>query len=119
MPGTVLVVDDDPLFRSLARRTLDGYGLVVVGEADSIATAKAAAHELRPDAMLVDIGLPDGDGITLATDLRALPWCPRIVLTSTDADAATDDDVRASGAVAFVPKVDLPNAGLERLLAPP
>jgi hypothetical protein len=41
-----------------------------------------------------------------------------VVLTSTDPDAASPDDVRASGAGAFVPKDELPNAPLERLLAP-
>jgi DNA-binding NarL/FixJ family response regulator len=117
MPRRVLVVDDDPVFRSLARRTLSADGLVVVGEADSVATATAAAQELQPEAVLVDVGLPDGDGITLARALTALPWRPVVVLTSTDPDAATAEDVRSSGANAFVPKDDLPNAQLEQLLA--
>jgi hypothetical protein len=38
---------------------------------------------------LVDAELPDGDGITLARELAALPWRPRIVLTSIDRDIAT------------------------------
>ena len=118
MPGAVLVVDDDPVFRSLARRTLIAEGLVVVGEAGNVAEAMAAAHALRPDAVLVDVGLPDGNGIALARELTALPWRPRVVLTSTDPDAASPDDVRTSGAGAFVPKDELPNAPLERLLAP-
>jgi DNA-binding NarL/FixJ family response regulator len=116
IPGTVLLVDDDPVFRSLVRRMLVADGLVVVGEAASVATATAAAQSLRPDAVLVDVGLPDGDGITLARELIALPWRPRIVLTSTDPEAATPDDVRSCGASAFVAKEDLPNALLERLL---
>jgi DNA-binding NarL/FixJ family response regulator len=110
------VVDDDPVFRSLARRTLIADGLVVTGEAESVATARAAAHALRPDALSVDIGLPDGDGIALARELTALPWCPRVVLISSDPDAATADEARASGAGAFVAKNDLPDAPLQRLL---
>ena len=116
MAGAVLVVDDDPIFRSLARRMLLCAGLVVVGEAESVATAIAAAHALRPDAALVDVGLPDGDGISLARELTALPWRPRVVLTSADPWAASDRDIRASGASAFVAKDNLPSAGLERLL---
>jgi DNA-binding NarL/FixJ family response regulator len=116
MSTAVLVVDDDPLFRALARRTLLAEGLLVLGEAESVATAMAAAHALRPDAVLVDVGLPDGDGVALARALTALPWRPRVVLISTDPDAASLDDVRASGAHAFVAKDDLPNAPLERLL---
>jgi DNA-binding NarL/FixJ family response regulator len=116
MPVSVLVVDDDPAFRWLARRMLTAAGLGFAGEANTVATATAAALDLRPDAALVDIGLPDGDGIALARELAALPWRPRIVLTSTDADAASADDVRGSGAEHFVPKSELPTVSLEHLL---
>ena len=116
MPPSVLVVDDDPVFRDLARRVLAAEGLVVVAEAESVETALDAAHALRPDAALIDIGLPDGDGLTLAHQLAALPWRPRILLTSSDPDAASPEDVRCSGADAFVAKHELPNAPLVRLL---
>jgi DNA-binding NarL/FixJ family response regulator len=113
----VLVVDDDPVFRGLARRILTACGLVVVGEASSVEAGIEAAERLRPDAALVDVGLPDGDGITLARELAALPWRPRIVLTSTDADAASAEDIRSSGAERFVPKSELPSVSLQHLLA--
>jgi DNA-binding NarL/FixJ family response regulator len=90
-------------------------GMDVVGEAGSVATALEAAQVLRPDAALVDVGLPDGDGISLARMLTALPWPLRVVLTSSDPQAASDRDLRDSGAGAFVPKDDLPNAPLEQL----
>ncbi|MCW3064435.1 MAG: response regulator receiver protein [Solirubrobacterales bacterium] len=115
--GYVLVVDDDPVFRGLARRVLVAGGLIVVAEVATVAEAIAAAHQLRPSAALVDVGLPDGDGIELACVLVALPWRPRVVLTSTDPDAASAEDVRRSGAGAFVPKDELPSAPLVRLLA--
>ena len=116
MPATVLLVDDDPRFRALARRMLIAAGLGVVGEAGTAAAATAAALDLRPDTMLVDVGLPDKDGIALAGELTALPWRPRVLLTSTDPDAASADDVLRAGANGFVPKADLPNAPLMRLL---
>jgi DNA-binding NarL/FixJ family response regulator len=112
----VLLVDDDAEFRVLARRVLSGTGLSVVGEADTVATALAAAGHLRPDALLVDLGLPDGDGITLARELAALPWRPRVVLTSIDADAASASEIHLSGAAGFAPKDDLPTAGVRLLL---
>jgi DNA-binding NarL/FixJ family response regulator len=115
--GSVLVVDDDPVFRGLACRILAAGGLVVVGEVATVAAAIVAAHELKPHGVLVDVGLPDGDGIMLAGELAALPWGPRVVLTSTDPDAASVEDVRRSGAGAFVPKDELPSAPLKRLLA--
>src|SRR4051794_28281936 len=101
MAARVLIVDDDADFRGLAARIIAAGGQVVVGEADTVASAMSAALQLRPGAALVDVGLPDGDGITLARALSELPWQLRIVLTSTDPDAASPEDVRWSGAGAF------------------
>ena len=116
MAGSVLVVDDDPEFRRLAWRLLAASGLTVVGEADSVAAALAAAARLEPSAILLDVELPDGDGVTLARELSALPWRPRIVLTSIDGDITTSDEARNAGARAFVHKAELPNAPLGELL---
>jgi DNA-binding NarL/FixJ family response regulator len=113
---SVLVVDDDPEFRELARRLLAASGLTVVGEADSVAAALAAAVQLKPSAVLTDVELPDGDGLTLARELAGLPWRPSIVLTSIDADITTTGEARLAGARAFVVKDDLPDAPLAQLL---
>jgi DNA-binding NarL/FixJ family response regulator len=114
---SVLVVDDDADFRELAGRLLVASGLTVVGEADSVAAARTAAVQLKPSAALVDVELPDGDGLALARELAVLPWRPRIVLTSIDADITTTGEARLAGARAFVHKADLPDAPLARLLA--
>src|SRR3954468_17189720 len=119
MTSGVLVVDDDPVFRDLARRMLRTAGLSVLGEAGTVAAARAAIRDLEPSALLVDVGLPDGDGLRLAADVATLPWRPAVLLTSTDPDAVTADDARRAGARAFVAKVDLPSARLDDLLAWP
>jgi DNA-binding NarL/FixJ family response regulator len=116
LEGSVLIVDDDPAFRRLATLVLAAFGLGVIGEAATVTAALAAAARLRPAAVLVDVGLPDGDGISLACELVALPWRPRVLLTSSDASAAGPGDLDRSGAHAFVPKEQLPNAALDRLL---
>lgn len=116
MTRSVLVVDDDPEFRELAGRLLAASGLTVVGEADSVAAALEAAARLEPLAVLLDVELPDGDGITLARELAALPWRPRVVLTSINGDITTDDEVRSAGAHAFMAKAELPDAPLVQLL---
>jgi DNA-binding NarL/FixJ family response regulator len=118
MKGSVLVVDDDPAFRRLAQRILVAFDFAVVGEAGDAAAALSAAGVLRPDAVLVDVGLPGTDGVALARELAALPWRPRVVLTSSNAEAATASEVRSSGAEAFVPKNELPGAPLGELLGP-
>jgi DNA-binding NarL/FixJ family response regulator len=112
---TVLVVDDDPAFRDVARRILSAVGLVVVGEAGTARCAAVAAEQLKPDALLIDVGLPDGDGVALAVELIGLPWHPRVLLTSTDPEAVASVDVAASGALGFLAKQDLPDAPLARL----
>jgi DNA-binding NarL/FixJ family response regulator len=116
MDRTILVVDDDPAFRELAGRFLADLGLQVAAQADSASSAIAMAEATRPDAALVDVDLPDGDGIALAGALAALPWGPRVVLTSVDPDAAAPDEVRRSGAHAFVSKDKLEGSTLLRLL---
>ena len=115
MTATVLVIDDDPEFRKLARRLLVDNGLNVVGEAETVASALAAASRLEPAALLVDVELPDGDGITLTRELVQLPWQPRVILTSIDGDITTTEEARAAGARAFIGKADLPNAPLAQL----
>jgi DNA-binding NarL/FixJ family response regulator len=112
----VLVIDDDPAFRALAVRMLAGMGLAVVGEAGTVADAAEAAGRLRPKSALVDVGLPDGDGVALARDLAALPWRPLVVLTSSDPDATSAAGAQSVGAAAFIPKADLPDGRLRALL---
>jgi len=116
MPCSVLLVDDDASFRELAARTLSSWGHAVVGEAATVAEALVRSAELRPDAMLVDIGLPDGDGFMLAQQLSALPWLPRVVLISSDSEAANGAAALRMGAVGFVPKAELPGPLLRRLI---
>ena len=122
MVGSVLIVDDDPAFRALAKRIVIDSGLSVVAEAGTAAAAVTVADELRPDAILVDVGLPDRDGIDLACDLHARAWRPRVVLISSDPDVAVlvpercDADGIAQ-TLPFVAKAELPNAPLRRLLS--
>jgi DNA-binding NarL/FixJ family response regulator len=117
MPVSVLIVDDDEGFRRLATRLLVLAGFTVAGEAATAAAAAEAAKALRPDAALVDVGLPDGDGRAVAAQLTALSWRPRVVLTSSDPDAVSAADVERCGAAAFVPKEELPDGASRHLAA--
>jgi CheY-like chemotaxis protein len=117
MERSILVVDDDPAFRELAQRILAAEGWTVVAQADSAAGALSAARAMEPKAALVDVDLPDRDGVALAGELSGLPWRPRVLLTSVDPDAAGADELRRSGAIAFLHKADLANGSLRRLLS--
>jgi DNA-binding NarL/FixJ family response regulator len=113
----VLIVDDHARFRALARRTLQADGYDVVGEAPDGAGALAAVAELRPDLVLVDVGLPDVSGLDLARTLRDGGDGPNVVLVSTR-DAEDYAQLAAShGALGFVPKAELSGDALRALLA--
>jgi CheY-like chemotaxis protein len=114
---SVLVIDDDVTSLNLATRVVQEMGADVVTTAPDGGSAIAAAKKMRPDAALVDVGLPDRDGIDLAYELAALPWRPRVVLMSTDRDAVSAIAAQHEGdALPFVPKEELAGGQLRRLL---
>jgi DNA-binding NarL/FixJ family response regulator len=119
MLANVLVVDDDAGFRSLAVRLLERAGLRIVGEADTVKLAREVVHKVKPEFVLLDVSLPDGDGLTLAGELSQLPWRPRVVLISSDRDAANSDGLDRSGAAAFIPKDELTDVALRAAFAIP
>lgn len=115
MVASVLIVDDDPAFLALAARICSALGIPVVERAPDAVTAIRIAEDTRPEGALVDISLPDGDGIDLAYELAALPWKPTVVLTSSDADAAGAVGRRPGvPTIPFVPKDKLANGSLPR-----
>ncbi len=114
MPPSVLIVDDDVRFRSLAGMILGERGFDVVAEAGDGAAALAAVERHRPDCVLCDVQLPDTDGFTLARAIRAAPPRPRVLLTSSDPDLGIG--ATATGAEGFVCKTELPRADLRGYL---
>ena len=117
MVSSVLVVDDDPDFLALAARVLREMGVELVLTAPNAAEGRSEAVAKRPDAVLVDVGLPDRGGIELACELAEMAWRPRVVVTSTDRDAARALEARQSdGGIPFVPKEELANESLRKLL---
>jgi DNA-binding NarL/FixJ family response regulator len=101
----VLLVDDHPVVRhGLASMIDDEADMAVVAQAGDAAEALARYREVRPDVALVDLGLPDGDGVELIASLRAeFPDGRFIVLTTLDGDEHIYRAVRA-GAQAYVLK---------------
>ena len=116
MQGSILVVDDDASVRGLVVRILRSWGHAAIGEAGSIAEALAYAEARRPDIVLVDIGLPDGDGFSLTRQLRVKPWAMRVVIFSSDADPANRAAAARAGAIGFFPKDELLSPALQQLI---
>jgi DNA-binding NarL/FixJ family response regulator len=112
----VIVVDDHPSFRRSAKALLTAEGFEVVGEAVDGASALAAAAELAPELVLLDIQLPDIDGFEVARRLLESQPELRIVLVSSRDSSQYGPLIEASGARGFVSKGDLSGESLERLL---
>jgi DNA-binding NarL/FixJ family response regulator len=117
MPRSVVIVDDDPAFLALAARILADMGVEVLATAADAAEGLAAVQCAQPEAVLVDVGLPDRDGIDLAYELLELPWAPRVVLTSSDNEAFVALEGRNEGRrPPFIPKEELASDALRRAL---
>ena len=108
----VLVVDDEPQIVRALQINLKARGYEVVGAAGDLETARAAAVELKPDCVLLDVNLPDGDGASVAASFEA-----DVVLVSTL--DLHEDVVDRSGARGLVPKAELASPKLVELLGPP
>ena len=114
MTVRVLLVDDQELVRAGFRLILDSAdGIEVVGEAADGAQAVSAARSLRPDVVLMDVRMPDVDGIAATRSLtRELPDTRVLVHTTFDLDEHVYDALQA-GAAGFLLK-DVP---MEDLIA--
>lgn len=110
----VLIVDDASAFRLAIRDLLERRGHQVVGEADSAATAIDLVDRLAPDAVLLDVHLPDGCGFEVAARLRENHDDLAVLLTSGDSDISLLARAAASRATGFVPKSELGRVDLRR-----
>jgi DNA-binding response OmpR family regulator len=77
----VLIIEDELPLRQYLRTTLRSHGYRVE-EAGTWEEGRAAAGRLRPDVILLDLGLPDGDGLSLARELRTRDLTPIIVVSA-------------------------------------
>jgi DNA-binding NarL/FixJ family response regulator len=111
----VIVADDQAVFREVARHVLEvTEGFELVGEAKSGREVLAASERLHPDLILLDVRMPDMDGVEAATHLRAGDHPPMVVLISVE-EPRDVPAARTCGAAAFVRKQDFGPALLRRI----
>ena len=112
----VLVVDDQLVFRQVARDVIDATpDFELLGEAASGMEALAAAAELDPDLVLLDVRMPGMDGIETAARLHAGDPVPLVVLITVEEAPNLPSGVHACGAAELVRKQDFGPALLRRL----
>ncbi len=101
----VLIANQQPIVRHGLRALLaDEPDIDVVAETESGGEAVRQARQLRPDVVVIDLLLPDLDGISATRMIRAeLPHTEVIVMTGVNEDASAIESIRA-GAIAYLPK---------------
>ncbi len=117
MSERVLIIDDHAGFRASARKLLHQQGFEVVGEAGDAASGIEAVHDLHPDIVLMDIQLPDLNGVQASARIAALNGGSAVILISThDLDDAKSA-LAESAARGFIPKSELDGAAIRALVA--
>jgi DNA-binding NarL/FixJ family response regulator len=117
MAETVLIVDDHAGFRASARALLEAEGFDVVGEAGDAAEAVEASRELHPDVVLLDIQLPDVDGVKASYQIHNGNGRPQIVLISSRDVSYLAGALAECPACGFICKSELSGEELRKLLA--
>jgi len=113
-PVRVLVVEDYEAFRRFICSTLGKRpGLQIVGEASNGLEAVHMAEELRPDLILLDVGLPILNGIEAARRIRQLAPDSKILFVSQESSADVVQEALATGAGGYVVKTDAASKLLE------
>jgi CheY-like chemotaxis protein len=121
MPPRCLLVDDNEAFLETASLLLEREGVSVVGVASNIAEALRQSRALRPDLILVDIGLGNESGFDLAQLLaqrlaQDAQNGTEVILISTAAEADYAELIADSPAAGFLAKSELSVRGISRIL---
>ncbi|BBZ04585.1 DNA-binding response regulator [Mycolicibacterium chitae] len=101
---TVMVVDDHPIWRDAVARDLADEGFAVVATADGVAAARRRAAVVRPDVVLMDMQLADGDGAAATVGVLEVSPTSRVLVLS--ASGERDDVLQAvkAGATGYLVK---------------
>jgi CheY-like chemotaxis protein len=121
-PIRVLLVDDDAENRRTLRDLLEGWELVVVGEAGDGVAAIELATELGPDVVLMDVRMPVMDGIEAAGLITDSVPRSRVILLTSDDEPALQRRAEEQGVAACLlkhaPDVDIRDAILQAVQGP-
>lgn len=102
---TVILVDDEHLIRSALATMLSlEEDLDVVGEASSCAEGEALARRMQPQVALLDLQMPDGDGLELARRVAAVSPATRVLVVTSHARPGYLKRALAEGVLGFLPK---------------
>ena len=110
----VLVVEDEVIFREFLMGWLEQSGYTVCGEAGSLAEAVACCREARPDLILLDMDLPDGDGLAFVDEQVARQPATRILVLTAHLGNYPVVKLKRSGVMGVLDKGETNGAELKR-----
>jgi DNA-binding NarL/FixJ family response regulator len=110
-----LLVDDNDAFLNAASDLLEREGVAVAGVASTIAEALRQIEALRPDVILIDIGLGDESGFDLARRVARNGTSATVIMISTRAEADYADLIAETPAAGFLAKSELSARGIGQL----
>lgn len=100
----VVIVEDQRLFADVVRLTLERSGMNVVAVTETAEDAREAIERLRPNVVLVDLNLPDEDGLELGDQISVtLPETKVVAVTARDDPATIEESIRR-GFAGYIPK---------------
>jgi DNA-binding response OmpR family regulator len=101
---TILVIDDTPSIRTFLRISLQSHGAVFL-EASTAAEGLAKCRELRPDVVVLDLGLPDRDGLEILPEILVIEdYAPSVIILSVRKEQRSRDEAFDLGASGYVTK---------------
>src|SRR5262245_60776961 len=103
MPTRIILAEDEPLIRADLKEELQQQGYLVVGDVGDGQSAVNLTRELRPDLVVMDIKMPEMDGITAAEILTREKLAPVLLLTGHH-DAELVERARSAGVIHYVTK---------------
>lgn len=118
-PVTVSIVDDDPMICQAMTMILNDYSgdrITVVSTSTSGVEAVEKARKEQPDVVLMDIAMPNGDGIEATARMKALPSPPHVLILTSLSPSNTAERAAEAGAEGFVSKTDAPEEIINRIL---
>ena len=101
---TALLVDDHTMLRQGLRRGLEAEGIVVVGEAGDGEAAVRMAIDLRPDVIVMDVSMPNVDGVEATRRIMQIDARQRVVMLTMHMDRTVVDQALRAGAVGYLTK---------------
>ncbi|MDH4226481.1 MAG: response regulator [Deltaproteobacteria bacterium] len=103
-PKNICIADDDAFFRTILKDILTSAGHNVLGVAEDGAAAVVMAKELKPEIFILDLVMPEMNGIEALREMKLMPTPPKVILCTTIKGEKVLAEAKAAGIDGYVKK---------------